>query len=145
MATTGKVTGSKSKLYYSTNDGGSWTAIDYLQKTGPLGSAPTPDVEATDLDSTAEEYIPGLAVNGEFTFSRYHTKTRHAALLALKDVAGVKWKLTDPDNSNPDLASNHQFYGILKQVTAPAREKNVPLVTECVVTVTGAITFTQGS
>lgn len=80
-----------------------WIKVGQL--TDIKGTSDTsPDIEVTDLDSTAKEYMPGLPDTGNVTMSVYcvDSDTGLAAMEAAFDARAVKnFKITYPAGATP--------------------------------------------
>jgi hypothetical protein len=116
MATTRSAHGALLKL----GDGASpevfTTVAKALDIDGPKFSSG--EIDVTNHDSTAKEYIAALTDAGEMTFGLNFdaNDTQHAALLALQQASTVKnWKLVLP-NTSPSM--QFSFSGYLKDFGA---------------------------
>lgn len=129
--------------------GVTYTDIEDLDEIGDPGSLSAPDVDVTPLAPTDDVrvYRKGLKVGGDFTFSQFYSKTRMAALMAIRDAGtDYYWKLILPDATSENNRSYMIWTGPLKTVTIRGvGDPDDPLVIVCTGKVNSDPAFTQGS
>lgn len=128
-------------------DGVSWTTLADLVEIGSPPSAKRPKVDKTPLDpaTSFREYSFGLAEAGEQKFKQLYLASREAALHAVEGV-NQYWQILYPDATLDANKSHSDFQGTITEITKEALSSaDARLVIDCTVTVTGAVTFTQGS
>jgi len=81
-----------------------YTTINNVRSGTDLESGSSPEIDVTDLTSTAKEYRLGLVDNGSFSMSVFHANSDggQAALQARRiDGAAVNMKITLPSGTTP--------------------------------------------
>jgi len=81
-----------------------YTTINNVRSGTDLESGSSPEIDVTDLTSTAKEYRLGLVDNGSFSMSVFHSNADagQAALQARRiDGAAVNMKITLPSGTTP--------------------------------------------
>lgn len=135
------------RFYFSTNGGSTYSELVDLKELGSPGEPEGPEVDVTPLAPTANyrEFRIGLLKSGTITFKQFYNKARYTTLAALLRIQ-YDWKYVFPDNAVPASASNLTFKGYLKKLTVdPVSDPDDKILIMGEVTITGAITFTQGS
>lgn len=131
---------SGSRLYYSTDSGSNYTELTDLRSMGPPGDPEAPKVDVTPLNPTSNtrEKRIGLFDSGMFSFKQYYNKTRYSALRTLfTNRTLVRWKITMPEGST------NVYDGYLSKCTSSDMgNPDDPLMIDCQVEITGAVTFT---
>lgn len=121
----GKFVSTGTQLYRST-DGETWEAIPNLT-TIPSPDTTTEDVDATDHDSTGNEYLSGMTEGGEVAISGWFNsaEARHVGLYADK-VAGTNlyWRILYPD----PLATFWDFRARVKSFRITAVSKQMTAI-----------------
>lgn len=138
-----------SRLYADLAGGSTYAEIADCKEIGSPGAPEAPEVDVTALYRTTEyrEFARGLLVAGEFSFKQFMTKARFEALKDARDAkTAVAWRVCLPDNATPASASRFEYPGYIKKLTIdPLTNPDDPILIDCVVKITGAVTFTEGS
>lgn len=133
------------RFYYS-SDGVTYTELsDMKELTVPSPDEPDVDVTPLVANDDAREFRLALQVAGELDGKQFFTKTRFAALVAIKRT-NLYWRLRFPDTTTVANQSKLEWRGWLKTPTrSPATNPDDPITIDFKVKVTGLVTFTAGT
>lgn len=135
----------KTKLFRSADGGTTFTEIANLASVS-LPDGQSPELDASDLSSTAKEYVAGLADNGSVNFSVNFdgAQATHQQLVADRAAGtGLTWKIAVPETGGVNYTTA-VFAGFVQQFSGDNSVDQVQSWSGAL-RVNGAVTFAHGA